>query len=108
MIEFKPFEERVIDAIMKTHPELSREYIITQHKEIYDSISDEEVHDFLEKLIESEDQNDAEWYVDWNFDEAKKLLISMKEGESHLTMDWEYVKKDIRERISKYKQSDEE
>lgn len=97
-MEFKPFNEETINDIMKTHPELSREYIISKHREIYDSITDEMVNDFLENIKNYEDTFD-EYYIEWDFDQAKKLLISIEEGKFNLTMDWEIIRNRLYDKL---------
>lgn len=88
-MEFKPFSEEVIKDIMTTHPELTRKYIINKHKEIYDSITDEMVYDFMDGKS------------DWDFNTAKRFLISIKEAKANLTMDSKLVMDRLRKSLKK-------
>ncbi len=85
---YKPIGEEAIIAIMKTHPTLTREYIIEKHREIESSISDEEIEEMYNRL--ENDDEDPDWK--WTRKEVRKFLIGMRQAEANLTMDSKFIR----------------
>lgn len=96
---YKPISEDSIDNILKTHPELTREYVIEKHKEIHELITDEMVYEKMKEYQNFEDnsENDDNWI--WDFENTKSLLTGMLEADADLTMDWKFVKEGLKEKF---------
>lgn len=102
-MEFKPFTEETINDIIESNPDLTREYIVSKHEEIYYSITDDQVNEMLEKMRKYEDSIQDDGYIEWDFCQVKKLLISIKESKAKLGINSEIVMKRIFNKLKEKK-----